>query len=228
MKKLLVINPNASESMTRSIAQTVAAHQSAGFAAEVIRNPKAPEVLESFADYTQAGHEVLALLNQLPLTGYHGIVLACFGDPCLEALKEKAPVPVVGIAEASMALALLLGYKFSILAAVDKAATMMEQLVLKNGLKSRLASVESLNLSIEAMLAAPELLKEKVLERGAHAINQGCEVLIYGCAGMTMLSTAELSQHLGIPVLDPVVCGLTAIEGIVGHGLGVSRQGLYR
>ncbi len=228
MKKILVINPNSSESMTESIRQTVAAHRSGEFAFEVIRTPNSPNVLESFADYTLAGREVLAKVNTIPAGMYHGLLLACFGDPCLEALKEVSAAPVIGIAEASMAMALLLGSKFSILAAVDKATAMMDQLVLKYGLRDRLASVESLGLSIEAFMNDADLLKEKVIAAGSRAMERGCEVLIYGCAGMTMLSARELSTLLGITVLDPVVCGMAAIEGITAKGLAVSKSGLYR
>lgn len=228
MKKILVINPNASESMTESIRNTAASHASPDIAVEVIRTPNAPNVLESFTDYTNAGREVLIMLDRLPLENYDGILLACFGDPCLAALKEKSPAPVVGIAEASMAMALLLGYKFSILAAVDKAKVMMEQLVLSYGLKERLATVESLKVTIEDFMEDAGLLEARILDRGQHAMAQGCEVLIYGCAGMTMLAAEDLSEKLGIAVLDPVVCGLAALEGIVGKGLKVSKIGLYR
>lgn len=228
MKTILVINPNASEAMTESIRRTVEAYVSPGIAAEVIRTPGAPKVLESFKDYTQAGWEVLAMMDRLPLANYDGILLACFGDPCLAALKEASSVPLVGIAEASMAMALLIGYKFSILAAVDKARAMMDQLVLAYGLKNRLATVESLQVGIDDFMEDPALLKERILERGRRAKGEGCEVLIYGCAGMTMLSAEDLSRQLGMSVLDPVVCGLAALEGIISKGLAVSKTGLYR
>ena len=114
MKKLLIINPNSSEEMTRDIRNTLAYAQDGDFALEVVSTPGSPHVLESFSDYTEAGANAIALLRRLAAQGpfpYDGVLLACMGDPCLFAVKEACPVPLVGIAEAGISTALLLGYK---------------------------------------------------------------------------------------------------------------------
>lgn len=158
---------------------------------------------------------------------YDGILLACFGDPGLYALKERAGIPVIGIAEASMSLALLLGFKFSIIAAVAKAKAMMENLVLSYGLSARLASVEALDLGITTFMNQEHLLKEAVLEGGRQAVRQGAEVLLLGCAGMTVLD-AEVERELGVPVIDPVKAGVYMLRGIIDGGFPIARNGLYK
>ncbi|MFI2347471.1 aspartate/glutamate racemase family protein [Streptomyces sp. NPDC019443] len=46
--------------------------------------------------------------------------MACFGDPGLDAARELAAGPVIGIAEAAMHTAVLLGRSFSIVTTLSR------------------------------------------------------------------------------------------------------------
>lgn len=229
MKKILVINPNSSEDMTRDIRTTVAYGNDASFQVEVVRMAHSPHVLESFSDYTLAGTQVIAYLRELQEKGpfpYDGVVLACMGDPCLYAVKEACPVPVVGIAEAGLSMALLTGFKFSILASSAKAKPMMESMVATYGLNDRMASVETFELPIDAFMSDPELLRSSIRATTVSAVAHGADVLVLGCAGMTMISR-ELDTLTSIPAIDPVKAGLEAMKAILRGGFAVSKAGLY-
>src|SRR5689334_15946338 len=52
---------------------------------------------------------------------FDAAIVACFGDPGLYAAREVTEAPVVGIAEASFALAMTLGHRFAVLSTVDRA-----------------------------------------------------------------------------------------------------------
>jgi Asp/Glu/hydantoin racemase len=71
--------------------------------------------------------------------GVYGVVLACFGEPGLVALREILPVPVVGIAEASFLTACTIGFKFGIMAWAPKDVPAMENLLWTYGLEKRYA-----------------------------------------------------------------------------------------
>ena len=62
------------------------------------------------------------------------VVLACFGDPGLAALKEISPVPVVGMADASVLQACALGGRFSIVTGGERWQSMLEDFVAGMGL----------------------------------------------------------------------------------------------
>ncbi|NED70576.1 Asp/Glu racemase, partial [Streptomyces sp. SID10244] len=51
---------------------------------------------------------------------HDGYLIACFGDPGLDAAREAADAPVMGIAEAAMHLAAPLGRGFSIVTTLDR------------------------------------------------------------------------------------------------------------
>lgn len=228
MKKLLIINPNSSLAMTAEIEKSVNDCGLREITADVVRMPDSPEALESYRDYTLAGANMLNFIdeNSRKVQEYDGVLVACYGDPGLYALKEKLTMPVIGIAEASMSTALLLGYKFSIVAAVKKAKAMMTQLVDSYGLTARLASVESLDLDILTFMNHPEALKAAFKLCAHEAADKGADTVIYGCAGMTMLQ--RMAGEFGIEVIDPVKAGVVQLAALAEGGFKVSKSGLYR
>lgn len=227
MKRILVINPNSSQQMTRDIWNSLS-YDRADVAVEVIRMPKAPLVLESFNDYTLAGAEVLKFFRQNNISSYDGILLSCFGDPCLYALKEVSPVPVIGIAEAAFSRALLLGYKFSVLAASSKARYMMESMIDSYGLQSRNAGTLTLGVAIEDFLADEELLEKRLIHAIEQAKERHAEVVIYGCAGMTMIPRQKIMDKTGMILIDPVVSGVSTLIAMLADGDSIADAGLYR
>jgi allantoin racemase len=224
MNKILLINPNSSEKMTTDIRDTVIRMKLPDIEITTAKMQHSPEVLESFGDYAVASYEVIGYLQQIK--GYDGILLACFGDPGLFALKEIAEIPVIGIAEASFTMAQLLGYKFSVITASEKAKPMMDQLIKSYGLQNRTASIETLNLPIENFLQDRDLLLDTVLKAGKEAIAKGAEVLIFGCAGMTMLGD-DVERILGLPVIDPIKAGVVLLDAIIKGKFSISKVGLY-
>lgn len=229
MKKLLIINPNSSEQMTEDIRTTVSYAQNSELSIDVVRMEGSPYVLESFRDYTLAGTQVIKYLEQLKTKEpfpYDGVLLACMGDPCLYAVKEACPVPLVGIAEAGISMALLCGAKFSILASSAKAKPMMESMVLQYGMDARLASVETFDLPIEEFMSDRDLLCRKIRETADSAAAKGAEVLLLGCAGMTMISSV-LDDLTNIPAIDPIKAGIEMLLAMLRGSFKISRAGLY-
>lgn len=224
MKKVLVINPNTSKAMTESIKDTIDKLNSNY---EVtVTNPKyGPESLESFYDYQIAGREILKILER-EHGKFDGILISCFGDPGLYAAKEISNCPAIGIAEASLSLSLLLGKKFSIITALNKATYMMEDMVNQYGLSKRLASIRSVNLDVLNIEKDKEKLIDTFIKQGKNAIEDGAEVIILGCASMTGIKE-KLEEKLCIPVIDPVIAGYKMLETLIEAGFNISKVGLY-
>lgn len=229
MKKILIINPNSSDQMTKDIKDTIEKIDNYNYAIDVINISEAPNVLESFEQYTTAASELIKKIKHFQDSkkfNYDGILLACVGDPGLYGLKEICKVPVVGVAEGAISHALLLGYKFSILASSSKAKPMMESMVMGYGLMERLASVETLDVPIEAFMTNHDILREGLKNKANLAKEKGAEVLILGCAGMTLLGE-ELNSLVDMPVIDPVISGLELLKSIINSGYNTSKVGLY-
>jgi allantoin racemase len=52
------------------------------------------------------------------------------------------------------------------------------------------------------------------------------EVIVLGCAGMSGLDR-RLSEKIGAPVLDGVVCALIIATGLVKYGISTSKVRRY-
>ncbi len=224
MPKALVINPNTSSEMTADIEATARRVFQPPWEVVVAMAPAGPESLESWADYHLASVCVMPLLEQH--ADADGVVLACFGDPGLFALKELFPGPVVGIAEAAMSQALPLGASFGILAGMGRAVELMDSLVRTYGLEARYAG----SVSLEMRVLEFETEREKTLQtltRASRKLRQrGAEVLLLGCAGLTSY-VQELQQQVEMPVVDPVEAGCRMLQALIDSGLNTSHVGLF-
>jgi allantoin racemase len=220
--KILIINPNSDPEMTAVIRKT--AEQFAGGELEVVckATPGAPSFIDSYRDETETAPGMIRLLKEHE-NEFDGFVIACQDDPNLDVMKELTPKPVVGIAEASMKIASILGHRFSIISTSRTSIPNHEVLARKYHLQDALASVrapgdDTKNLSEE----------EKFTAAATAAIEDDmAEVIVLGCAGMADLSK-RMQENLGVPVLDGVVCGLIIARGLIQVGVGTSKVGRYR
>ena len=157
---------------------------------------------------------------------YDGVLLACFGDPGLYALKEALGIPVVGIAEASLSFSLLLGARFAIVTALQKAVPMMRNMVNQYALGARMAGIYPLNMPVLDLDARREEACERLQEVVGLAVRDGAEVILLGCAGMTGFSEHVGRTH-GVSIVDPIVAGIYALKMIVESGFNIAFNGLY-
>jgi allantoin racemase len=224
MPKALVINPNTSPAMTAEIEQTARKVFQPPWSCVVSAAPAGPESLESWSDYHLASIAILPLLEEY--SDADGIVLACFGDPGLFLLKETCDVPVAGIAEASMSMALLLGARFGILAGMRRAVELMDSMVHTYCLEARYAGTVSLDMRV-LDFDKDRAATLSVLEKASRQLrSNGAEVLLLGCAGLTAF-VEDLQSHVDMPVIDPVEAGCRMLRTICEAGLNTSHIGLY-
>lgn len=187
-------------------------------------SPKSgPESIESMYDEALAQRGVLEEVKYGLKEEFDGFVIACFGDPALYAAREVSDVPVVGIAEAAMLMACMLGNKFSIITVLKRTVPIMEEVVQKYGLKDRCASIRATDMSVLELEENIERTKELLLKDGRKAVEEdGAEVLLLGCAGMSGLDT-QLEKALGVPVIDGTVAAVKFLEGIHDYGKKTSK-----
>jgi allantoin racemase len=111
--RILIINPNSDAEMTTAIQETAEAFAGGEFEVRTLLTPGAPPFLEVYGDKVQSGPGMLKILREYE-EHYDAFVIACHSDPNLDAAKEITLKPVVGIGEASMKLASILGHNFSV------------------------------------------------------------------------------------------------------------------
>lgn len=211
--KILIINPNSDARMTRDIARAAERFAAGSFETECVSSPDAPRFIETYEDEMRTAPGMLNLVRERE-RDCDAFVVACHCDPNLDLLKEATAKPVVGIGEASMKIASMLGHGFSVISATTRSVPNKLALIRKYHLDGALASVRAAE-DGDYLKAAKAAIRE-----------DGAEVIVLGCAGLAGREK-KLQKALGIPVLDPVVCGLIIAAGLAASGSGISKARRY-
>ncbi len=219
--KLLIINPNSDEKMTRAILDSARYFADGDFDVDCLSTPGAPAFIDNYQEAAATIPGMLQLLKNHE-TDYDAFIIACHCDPHLDLMKELSSKPVVGIGEASMKMASMLGHRFSVISTASHSVPNKEALIRSYHLQDCLASVK---FPVAALDNKSD--EEKYLRTAQAAIDEDmAEVIVLGCAGMTGLDK-RLQQQLGVPVLDGVVCALIIASGLVRYKVSTSKIRRY-
>ena len=219
--KILIINPNSDPEMTKAIQRTADNYANGEFEVESNPTPGAPKFIETYEDVIKAAPGMTQLLRENE-DKFDAFIIACHYDPNLDVMKEITKKPVVGIGEASMKIASMLGHRFSVVSTAEHSIPYKEDLIRKYHLQDVLASVRAPK---EGMSEHSD--EENYMQVAKSAIKEDmADVIVLGCAGMTGLDK-RLEEKLRIPVLDGVVCALIIAAGLVKYGVSTSKIRKY-
>lgn len=176
--------------------------------------------------------------------GYDAAVNACYFDPGLDESREVVDFPVVGVAEASFSVALLLGRKkgsIAVVAVAEKGVMKTFDVLDKYGFAPHLIPVkpvryipeESYINALKAGGAAHiKAAREDFIKVARECIADGAEVVIVGAAGLgAFLDQQGVLNIDGVPVLNCVTCAIKMAENMIDLqklGISVSRRLMYR
>ncbi|MDQ0456484.1 aspartate/glutamate racemase family protein [Rhizobium paknamense] len=224
--RILLINPNTTESMTMTAAK--AAREVAATGTEVLARTSrmGPVSIEGYYDEALA---VPGLLQELAVgqkEGAEAAIIACFDDTGLDAARALATIPVIGICEAAVATACFIAQRFTIVTTMKRSRLPLEHLVHRYGAtgrcKVRAADIPVLSLEDPASNARDRLRSEIRL-----ALQEDkAEAIILGCAGMADL-TRELRLEFGVPVIDGVAAAVKQAEALISLGLSTAKSNAY-
>ncbi|MBM3677447.1 MAG: aspartate/glutamate racemase family protein [Actinobacteria bacterium] len=225
--RILVINPNTSEEMTRDIGEAARRYARPGTEIEAVSPEWGPRSIEGhYEDYVAAVAALEVVRDRA--SEFDGVVIACYGDPGLAAAREISPVPVVGIAEASMLTACTVAHSFSIVTVLERVKPMLADMVRMHGLEHRCASIRTTPLSVLDCERDPSSAGREIIVAARAAIAEdGAEAICLGCAGMGPLDKL-VQEEIGIPVLDGTACAVKMLEGILDYGITTSRVAAYK
>ena len=214
MRTILAINPNTSAPITALLEQHLrAAAPQANW--RMATGRFGARYIASEASFAIASHAALeAWANHAE--GCDAVLLACFGDPGLFALRELSPVPVAGLAQAAMQAAAREAPRFSIVTGGTRWKPMLERLALALGFGAALASVRTIALTGGQAAADPDAAIASLAEACAKAKREdGAGAVILGGAGFAGLAE-RVARIAGYPVIDSVIAGARAAEALAG------------
>jgi allantoin racemase len=224
--RIRVVNPNTTASMTALIEASARAVAGPGTVVEAVTPAMGPASIESHYDEALAVPGLLAAVADGERDGCDGYVVACFGDPGLDAARELAAGPVVGIAEAAMHAATLAGRGFSVVTTLARTRGRAADLATRYVAAGACRGVHACDIPVLALEDDPHLLDRVVAVARAALERDGSDVIVLGCAGMADLCAAA-SAELGVPVIDGVAAGTLLVQTLVTLGVRTSKRDEY-
>lgn len=225
--RITVINPNTSAGMTQIIEDAATRAASPGTAISAVNPDSGPPAIENHYDEAIATVPMLEMIRDAEADGASGFVIACFGDPGLDAAREVATGPVIGIAEAAMHAASMLATGFSVVTTLGRTCVIAEHLTQRYGMREHCRGIRACEVPVLGLLDDHGAAWKRIVEECRQARDDdGAGAIVLGCAGMADL-TNELTNELGIPVIDGVSVAVRFVEALSGTGLATSKHGDY-
>lgn len=205
MPSVLVINPNSSVTVTDAIARSIEASPASAhgtFRSETMA--EGPPGIITQDDWEVAKGLVTTWLDRRA-DDADAFVIACFSDPGVPAERAIGDKPVIGIGEAGIRAALRRGKRVGVIAIADPSIPRHMRYWKALGLDRHVVGERALNLRVDQS-GDHALAFEPMLRAGRLLREDGADVLLLGCAGMSDLRQ-PLEDALGIPVVDPCEAG---------------------
>lgn len=206
---ILIINPNTTDAITERLCAMAASlypdlrfqGATGRFGARYISTRTASVIaahaaLDAYAEHGQTADAVL---------------LACFGDPGLLALRELSTVPVVGLAEAVCSVAKARYGRFAIVTGGERWVAMLWEFLDLIGLKSDCAGVRCVTKTGGQIAENPDAALSELLAACDAALSEdGADVVILAGAGLAGLADT-LAPSLSKPILCSVQVGIDTV-----------------
>lgn len=209
--RVMVINPNATVSMTDGI--VASARAAAAMDIEIVgrTNTTAPAAIQGPEDGDAATPGVLAAVASAAQEGFDAAIIACFDDTGLIEARATATIPVIGIGQAAFMAALLYG-RFSVITTLPVSVPVIEANIARYGFASACTGVRASGLPVLSLEQDPDAARETLVACAVEAAeNDGADALVLGCAGMAAFGPAMQAA-----------CGRPAIDGVAA-AVGLAR-----
>ena len=223
MKRIKVIVAVSTDRWNRPLAEQYAQLKDPDTELTIVNLEKGPESIEAFYDEAFAEPFVVREVEKAADEGFHGAIIYCFGNPGLYAAREAVDIPVVGIGEAAINLACILGHRMSVIVELPHAVPRVWRTIRLMGVVEKVASVRSAEVPVLDM-GDEERLRVAILRASETTIEaDGADVLVLGCGSMFGVRE-EIESRYGVPVVEPGPAALKLLESLLALRLSHSKR----
>ena len=128
-------------------------------------------------------YELFEAALKLDTEEYDAVVIHCAFDSSLDAIRQALDIPVVGVLQAGLLLATMMGYRFGVVTFSRTVVPLIEQTIVRYGLGDKAVRVRSSESSGEEMMFGLGYAQDIIDGFSAAArecIADGAEVLVPG------------------------------------------------
>lgn len=226
--KIKVIVPITTRELVAPTEEEVKKFASQGAEIEVACLEYGTASMECLYDEMLNSPGIIKVAEKAQSEGFDGVIIDCFGDAALGAVRERLDIPVVGPGRISLLCAADLAHRFSVVTPLESGVAILESKAMEVGLGSKLASVRSVDIPVLGLTDVKKLTGA-LIDESIKAIEQdGAHAIILGCTGMIGvaddLRDALQKKGYEIPVIYPVAVAVKYLEMLIALGLKQSRK----
>lgn len=211
--RILLANPNTTNGITRGMAEAGQAVASPGTIIRAVTSDFGAQVIGSRMEMVVGDYAALELVAREG-EDCDAVIIAAAIDSGLRAVRQMMPCPVIGLTEAALHTACMLGSRFGLVVSSGRVSTVMREMVAGYGLESRLAGVRWLGLEASAIYADPGAVLDEIAIRATELAEQDqADVVILIGAVMAGMPQRVQARVL-VPVIEGVTCAVPLAEAL--------------
>lgn len=217
--RFLLVNPNTSQATTAAM---VGIAREAMPEAEIdgMSAPFGVPLITGPTELSIAHEAVLALVAARPPFGYHGLIVAAFGDPAVEDLRRSVAIPVTGIAEAGMTEAAAYG-DFAVVTTTGDLVEAIAQKALAYGHADRFLGTVLTPGDAHQVMADRKGLVTALLAACRRAVEEkGAKSIVIG-GGPLAVAAREIAGQVVVPIVEPVPAAIRLAADRARRGLSL-------
>jgi Asp/Glu/hydantoin racemase len=201
--RLLLVNPNTTGSMTEQMAEIARSVAPPGTDIVPLTAKSGFPYISSRAEAQVAGALALEMIAGAA-DRTDAAIIAAFGDPGLSAARDLFGFPVVGMAQAALQMAAVLGERISIVTFSPVMRRWYTDSVCDAGLLSRFTGVRTPPTHLTDLGDVQDRLRPELLRLCALAAEEdGADVVVLGGAPLAGLAS-KLGNEAGVRLVDPI------------------------
>lgn len=223
--RILLINGNTTAAITERCAAAARAVAAPGTEIVPLTAKSGPRIIGTRTENAIAARGMLELLGE-HMAGADAAINAVSFDTALDAMREAAPFPVVGMTEAALLVAAMQGTRIGFLSPGARSVGIYRETVARTGLADRVIAYPVLDMTPQDYLDPDPLIDRVVALLGAAIERESLETVILAGAALAGL-VPRIQARLPVPLVDGIAAATVLAEGLVRLGLSKPAAGSF-
>jgi allantoin racemase len=225
--KILLLNPNTTRAVTDLLYTAGTKVTSPGTELVAATAERGVPYIATRAEAQIGGAIALEMLATAG-SSVDAAIIAAFGDPGLFGARELFDIPIVGLAEAAMLTACMLGRRFSIVTFARALAPWYQECVTMHGLDARCAGIRTLDGTFQSISNVQTEKEDMLVSLANRAVEQDdADVVILSGAPLAGLAD-KVRDRIPVPVVDPTAAAVRQAETLVTLKPRKATAGTFR
>jgi allantoin racemase len=214
--RLLLINGNTTQAITDRCAAAARAAARPDTEIVPLTASRGPKIIGTRAENALASAAVIELLAAHAGSADAALIAISF-DTALDGAREAAPFPVIGMTEAALHAAALLGGPIGFIGPVRRVLNVYRGVVERTGLAGRIAGYRPLDMRPQDFADPVNMIAPTVkLANDLIGHDQAESIVVAGAALAGLID--KVQAEVPVPVVDGIAAGVVLAEALVRLG----------